>query len=85
LEFERAFGGAKENEMRGFKKLFASLAIAALLGTSGCASNNGYYNSGTPAGYYYSDPHVCSTEKGLCPLLIGGAIVGAAALLAGGH
>ena len=37
---------------------------------------------GTPPGYHYSDPSVCSSERGLCPLLIGGALVGLAAVLA---
>lgn len=78
--------------------LTAALLMAMVLTSAGCT--NGYYpaggysyggspttmrsSSGPPPDYHYSDPQFCNNSPA-CPLIIGGMIAGAAALLASGH
>lgn len=55
------------------RKTGIALVLALSLGVSaGCTRQSSYY---------YGDPKICTAQRGLCPLVIGAAVVGIAAAL----
>jgi hypothetical protein len=60
------------------KSILAAMVLC--IGLSGCAGSNGYYANQSAGGSSYSDPDFCKGGA-ICPLIIGGAIVGAAIAL----
>lgn len=78
--------------------LTAALLALMVLTNTGCggsgyypSAGGGYYggsprtmgSSSVPPGYHYSDPSFCNgSGGGICPLLLGAAVVGIAAIAA---